>query len=272
MENKDEKKPIKKPVGNIPAGAKSSPQISKNVPKGVRPIKPQTVPPLSTTASVKTDNLKPNVKVVDSKNIEVKADDKENKKKKRKLLLLLLFLLLLLVGVGTAIYFIVRIPKTDMRFSIITETKFNNTWVDSGGDVHEKIYYPGDQVDAELKIKIQNDKGVLSESEKVFLRFRIDIIVDDNYYGGLFDPIFETQQDWTYHDADNYFYYNYFCYGNEEITPFEFLDFVGSRLNNALNGKTGKIIYTVEILEGNYSAINPMWTTAPSSWRPIKKA
>ncbi|MGN1207979.1 MAG: hypothetical protein ACI4TI_00735 [Christensenellales bacterium] len=249
------------PLG--PAGATKPP---------IGSAKPSTGPAKPTgSAKNASGDSRPNIKAVDATNVEVKQDDTENKKKKKKLLLLLLLLLLLFAGLGVGIYFMTRIPTADIRFSVSIQTYLNNTEIDSGGETREIIYWPGDTLDAGLTIKVVNSKGAITEAERVFLRFKIEVFVEDNYVGGLFDPDFEYPAEWSYSEADNYFYYNYFCYGNETIKPFSYLDFVADRANNILNGKSAHLVFRVEILEGNYSAISSEWNTAPLLWRPIKK-
>ncbi len=266
----------KKPVNVSPTGAKpqEAPKPTSPKPVGAKPPLKNTksggVKPGQTAGAKPSD--RPNIKTVDATNIDVKQDNTENKKKRKKWLLLLLLLLLIGAVVGVSIYFMTRIPATDIHFSIITETYFNNTKQDSMGEEETELppYMPGDTLDAGLTIKIINDKGVILDSEKVFLRFKIEVFVDDNYVAGLFDPEFERLKDWTY-GTDNYFYYNYFCYGNESFKAFSFLDFVADRNNNVLNGKHAQIVYTVEILEGHYSAISSEWNTAPNKWKPVKR-
>ena len=269
----------KKPVNVSPTVAKpqEAPKQTSPKPVGDKPplknTKPSVIKPGVQTSGAKLGD-RPNIKAVDATNIDVKQDNTENKKKRKKWLLLLLLLLLIGAVAGVSIYFMTRIPKTDIHFSIEINTYFNNTEQgDSMGEGagKEKTYWPGDPLDAALTIKIKNDKGVILDSEKVFLRFKIEVLVDDNYVAGLFDPEFERASDWAYSDSDNYFYYNYFCYGNETIKPFSLLEFVAERNNNILNGKCAKIVYTVEILEGHYSAIGSEWNTAPNTWRPIKR-
>lgn len=266
-------------LSKIPNSAPKTDKLNPGIKNpNIKPTaKPSVLPVAQKGVSkpVKEAGDRPNIKTVDAKNIEVKTDNTENKKKKRRLLLLLLLLLLIGIGVGTAIYFITKIPKTEIRFSVVVEQKFNNTKIDSAGEeVELPPYVPGDQMEfKELKFRIINDKGAITDSERVFLRFKIEILSNENYFGGLLDPDFENPDDWVYHEGDNYYYYKYFCYGNEALEPFKQMDFVADRNNNALNGQKGKIVITVEILEGNYSAISSEWNTAPDSkvWKAVKK-
>lgn len=290
MENMDEKKPVKKPLTSSSKQAVQKPKTTQAAPKPAQ--KPNTGVAKPKVGAKKPEILaktsgpiagqkpkelananRPNIKAVDAKNVELKQDDTENKKKKKKWLLLLL--LLIGVGVGTAIYFITKIPKTDIRFAVqITDYNFATTKTDSIGEEIEARYVPGDSnIKAHLTFKIENNKGAITESEKVYVRFRIRIYTtgnEENMYSGFFEPNFEKSDEWTKFD-DGYYYYNYYCYGNETMTPFNSVDFVAGKDNNVLNGKTGTVVFEVEILEGNPSAISAMWKTAPQDWKPTKK-
>lgn len=276
MENNEKKNPIKQPVK--PVTPKTAPKgVPKTAPKGIPTNVGQNAEAKNLASKQNVSNAelnKPKVKEIDSKTVAHKEDNTENKKKNRKLLLLLLLLLLIAGGVGTAIYFITKIPKTEIQFSIITKVEYTQKTEQDEvtGEIKDYLYLPGDDIDVALNIDIDNDKGVITSSETVYLRFRIDIIVDgNNYYGGLFDPEFTNPDEWQYSSDDDYFYYKYVCYGDEEFTPFEKINFVAERYNNVLNGKSGQIVFVVEILEGNSSAISALWQTAPSSWKPTTR-
>ena len=312
MENIDDTKPIKTPAKTAetkkPKTAPAKSGADKTVPKpsitpNVAASKPSVTPNLGakkptiakpTSVAKKPDvntssgpakpsgtpkelanANRPNIKAVDATGVGLKQDDTENKKKKKKWLLLLLLLLLICAGVGTAIYFITKIPKTDIRFEVkITDYNFATTTEDSLGQQIDAKYVPGDNnIKAHLTFKINNNKGAITQNEKVYVRFRIRIYTngdEENMYSGFFEPNFEKEEEWTKF-SDGYYYYNYFCYGNETLTPFKSVDFVGTKDNNVLNGKTGTVVFEVEILEGNPSAISAMWKTAPQNWNPVKK-
>ena len=113
-----------------------------------------------------------------------------------------------------------------------------------------------------------------NDGNSVFLRFKVCVESDNNYYSGFFYPVFNKESDWYGNgagvgevSADNYYYYMAKVSNNLEISVFDYLDFVGDKDNNFLNGKTSILRFTVEILEGNYSAIGQEWPTAPDAWR-----
>lgn len=212
--------------------------------------------------------FKPNIKAVETKRVgdNVKADNKKDKDKRRRLLLLLLLLLLIFIGTAVGVFFIVRTPDRAINFKLEVisdiQTEINN----SDGSVSTIKYLPGDTMDAKFFLKVININGI-NYSQKVFLRFKINVEVDGNSYSGFFEPYFNNLEGWTYGTEDDYYYYNFRCVGNENIEVFDYLNFIPDRDNNALNGKEAKLIFIVEILEGNYSAINQMWITAPTNWR-----
>ena len=215
---------------------------------------------------------KASAKAINSKDIKASDNKEEKKNKRKKFLLLLLFLLLFFVGIGVAIFFIANIQTEELNFTVQVKSDVETTIVDPNDHtVSNIVFMPGDSINASMLVQVKNQHIVISH-EKVFLRFKIDIEVDNNAYSGLFEPELnesEAGEKWTRGD-DGYFYYNYFVYGTEpKFTVFNYLDFVGNRVNNVLNGKTGKIVFVVEILEGNFSAISQHWYTAPTKWRRI---
>lgn len=268
----------------IPTMQKTNPTTPK-----VNPITKKVVsepkPVMPNKSAIKTNPIKPQTKAVDASGVVAKADDNnEKKKKRRRLLLLLLLLLLFITSIGLAIYFVSKnAPIPEIKFSIeIVSSDVTTEIVDPNDHTISKIkFMPGDPVEANLKIKVINDKGTITTTENVFLRFKIDIVVDDNNYYNFFDPILNERYEgekWTCGDKtltefkrgqsfDGYYYYNTKCYGGEEIEVFNSIDFIGERQNNALNGKEGKMIFTIEILQGDHSAINDNWQTAPTTWR-----
>lgn len=272
----------------INAGTTATPKTNPFTPK-VNPVTKKVdsepKPVMPNKSAIKPNPIKPQTKAVDASGVMVKADDNgEKKKKRRKLLLLLLLLLLFVTSIGLAVYFVSKnAPVPEIKFSIeVLSSEVKTEYVDENDHTVNKIQFmPGDPVEGNLKIKIINDKGTISTSENVFLRFKIDIVVDDNNYYNFFDPILNERYEgekWTCGDKtltdftrgqsfDGYYYYNTKCYGGEEIEVFNSIDFVGERQNNALNGKEGKMIFTIEILQGDHSAINDNWQTAPTAWR-----
>lgn len=283
--------PKANPTTQTATAPKVNPTMSKTNPvtPKVNPVtkkvdsKPENIKP--NKSAIKTNPIKPQTKAVDASGVAVKTDDNGEKKKKRKRLLLLLLLLLLFVtSIALAIYFVSKnAPIPEIKFSIqIVSSEVKTEYVDENDQTVNKIQFmPGDPIEGNLKIKVINDKGTITTSENVFLRFKIDIVVDDNNYFNFFDPILNERYEgekWTCGDKtlteydrgksfDGYYYYNTKCYGGEEIEVFNGIDFVGERNNNVLNGKEGKIVFTIEILQGDHSAINDNWQTAPTAWR-----
>lgn len=243
------------------------------------PIKPNIVKPnTSSPNSVNpvAANVKPKVaEIKQSKNNLIKEDDTEEKKKRRKLLLIIFFIIIGIALIATAIYFVSKIPKKEIDFTIILETKINASFEDEFGQMQKIKYMPGDNIQGYLNIKLDdlNNSGGL-----VYLRFKVGVEVDGNYYSDLFQPWFTPSQadNWYGNGAgvgensgDNYYYYCGICNDGFEIKAFDYLDFIPDRENNFLNGKEGKIIFTVEILDGNYYAIGQEWNTSPDAWREI---
>jgi len=272
--------PKKAPVPTRPKPTGSSRPPVKNPgikPKPTQPVQPKK--PVSNVSPVAAGPMpvKPKVNKVDTKNVDVKDtkndDSKENKKKKRKkFLLLLLFLLIFFVAISVAIYFLANIQREELNFTIDMRYFVQNEEVDPvTGETQRLKLLPGQTLPATLLIQIRNQDLIKSTNKKVFLRFKIDIEVDNNSYIGLFDPILNEPEKWFRGD-DGYYYYNNIIYGTEKrMTAFETLDFVSDRSNNVLNGKSGNLTFTVEILEGNFAAISQHWSTAPTRWRQTVK-
>lgn len=266
-----------------PVVSKVSPVESKETPiaKTVE-SKPENIK--VNKSAIKTNPIRPQTKTVDASNVAVKTDDGDKKKKRRRLLLLLLLLLVFVSSIGLAIYFISKnTPAPEIKFSVdVLSSDVVTEIVDPNDQTVTKIeFLPGDPITANLNIKVVNDNGKIKENESVFLRFKIDVVVDDNSYYNFFSPSLEERYDgekWTCGDKtlteynrgksfDGYYYFNSKCYGGEEIQVFKSIDFIGEMNNNDLNGKEGKMIFTIEILQGDHSAINDHWQTAPTTWR-----
>lgn len=232
----------------------------------VRPFSP-TKPPVSPNK-----NLKPNTKKVETEDINknIKREDTtEDKKRKKKILIWILILLLLLVAIGIGVYLFLRIPRDEFRFKLYVESEVKTTIENSDGSLSDIEYFPGDTIEAKLNFQVVNEELRKYENKKVYLRFKINIEVDGNSYIDLFSPIFSREQDWIKGD-DGYYYYKIVLDGDRKVhTAFETLSFDEEKNNNVLNGKTGSMIFTVEVLEANQSAISQYWQTAPSEWRKI---
>lgn len=246
------------------------------------PIKNKSTHPVKSSQNpIKPGETKPHVQEIEqgklNKDLIADGNEEEEKKKKKKILLILFFIILGLVLIGVAIYFILRIPKKEINFTVYIESEVTTTFEDEFGQIQHIEYLPGDLINGYLKIKVDDTNSTVATSENVFLRIKIGIEVDDNYYPGLFNPYFVNQNDkdnWYGEGAgeespDNYLYYCLRCYDNDEIIAFNHLEFTLNAYNNVLNGKTGKLIFTVEILEGNFSAIGQEWYTAPDGWRTL---
>lgn len=243
----------------------------------VKPVGSPNIPKPNAVKPPVNSGVKPKVRAVDTKRVDIKKDEssEEKKKKRRKWILILLLLLLFLVGVGVAIYFIAQTPPADLKFTVDIQSQVQTTIVDSlDQSITEIKFMPGDPVNATMKIKITNLDGTIDTNKKVFLRFRIDMLVDGNSYSNFFSPNgddfldLEGKEKRWYKGDDNYYYYYSRCYGNEEIDTVLGLMFDGERDNNVLNGKQGQMVFIAEILDGtNFSSINDTWNTAPRDWR-----
>jgi len=257
-----------------PAAATSA-KSTNNTSSAPKPVS-STITKTSVDASKKPGD-KPQVKEINKNHINkdlVAEDNVEEKKKKKKFLLIILFIILGIALIGLAIYFIVSIPKSEINFKVEIDAEVTTTFENEHGQIEYYKYIPGDLIDGKLIIRIDDLNSTVPTSDSVFLRFKISVEVDNNYYSGLFYPIFNKESDWYGNaagageeSADNYYYYCLRCYDNTEISVFDTLDFYGEGNNNVLNGKEGTIIFTVEILEGNFSAISQEWHTAPDAWR-----
>lgn len=271
--------PTKTTITKVPAKS-TTPVASKNP----SPIASKSSSPVGAKANTSIDKdsklkkdapKKPKEKDISKEDLNknlIAEDNQEEKKKKRKLLLIIFFIILGLAVLSVGIYFLTKVEPAEIRFSVQIDSDIQATFEDENGNEYLAKYYPGDLIKGHLDIIVKNENGTISRSESVYLRFKIEVEIDDNYYAGLFIPVF-SNDDWFGDDAneespDNYFYYNKKCYGDEELRVFEYLDFVANTANNILNGKeNATIIFTVEILEGNRSAISQEWFTAPPAWR-----
>ena len=268
--NENEKAPIKNKVPVKPNIVK--PNGNKTVNKNPL-VNATNKPKVKENNSKKVDNstIKPKVKEIDAKNVNVASSNKEATKKKAKKIITISVIIAIIIIIILLMVTCIKAPKpSNINFEIILDSEIQTNITDPDtGEVLETIkYMPGDKINGTFNIEIKNLNGVPVEYEKVYLRFRIDIEVEDNFYSGLFDPSygFNKKSDWTI-GSDDYYYYNKSCFGDENIDVFTFLDFIPEKNNNVLNGKTGKLILVVEIIEGKPSAINQIWHTAPTSWR-----
>jgi len=270
----------KSPVLNPTQSAKTKPTTSSSKPgKGI----PATI-------SKKVNNEKPKVSEIEQDELDknlIAEDNEEEKKKKKKFILIIFFIILGLALLGVGIYFITTIPESEINFKVEVNADVETTYEDEFGQIQKILYFPGDIIKGQLKISVDDLNSTIPTSDSVYLRFKIDAYVDNNYYPGLFQPIFSKPSDWYGNGADdgmssssslvnleyspdNYYYYCSKCYDNTEIDVFEYLNFIAEANNNVLNGKTGKLVFTVEILQGNFDAIAQEWYTAPDAWRNME--
>lgn len=280
-----------KPANNVPKPTKNAPKSAitpsnvgaKPAGSGPKPVEVKTksaetssvsnLNPVSTGKSpVPNRHIKPETKKVKTedvnKNIK-KEKSSDDKKRKRKILFWILILILLLLIFGLGIYLILRTPSEEFKFNLIVNSEIKTEIETSDGSMAPIKFYPGDAIEAKMNFQVVNEEFKRYENKKVYLRFKIDIEVDNNIYADLFSPILTRSDDWVVGD-DGYWYYKVILYGDEEKhTAFETLIFEEERDNNFLNGKTGKMIFTVEIMEANPLAIGQVWPESPKEWRKV---
>lgn len=215
-------------------------------------------------------NSNKNFKNVDNIGENKLLNEEENfdKKKKRKKWLLLLLLLLLLGGLIVGTIFLIQTQNvSDYKFNIEIESDVTTEIVGPNDEVVTIVYFPGDLIEASMKVKIEDKSGQIANNAEVFLRFKVEVFVEGNYINGLFKPYFSMNTVWNSEGLDGYYYYNGKCKGGSEFKVFDYLDFIGEADNNALNGKSATLRFTVEILEAERTAIDEIWHTAPEKWR-----
>lgn len=199
------------------------------------------------------------------------AEDKEEEKKKKKKFLIIFFIIFIILALlVTTILLISSIKPTEIKFSVETEGNVDTGLYDENNNLIGTLkYLPGDTIDADMNVIITNlNSETVQTVHAVYLRVKIDVYVGNNYYSGFFDPAFVNSNLWTIGD-DGYFYYNLKSHGNETINVFDELELVAERNNNVLNGKSGKLVLTAEILEANYFSIGQEWHTSPNNWREL---
>lgn len=275
-----------KPSASSTAGTKSSAikPVAPSAPMQASSAKPSPVKSSANSAKAPISankDSKPKVKEIKKEDLNknlLAEDNVEDKKKKKKVLLILLFLLLGIAIIGVIVFVILTLPKNEIKFNVIIESDIVVSIENENGQIEEIKYLPGDVIDGEMQITIQNVINPASTSESVYLRFKIEVEIEDNIYSGMFDPIFKKTDDWYETSSDGYYYYKGGrgedvgkCFDNDVLDVFDGLDFISSRYTNKLNGKSGTLIFTVEILESNKAAIGQTWHTAPDEWREIVK-
>lgn len=276
----------------------ASKSVSTKTESATKPVSPSGVKPKSTssasntnkttsikpTGETKTNTLnnnvknfkqtvKPNVKNINAENLDkniIAEDKEEDKKKKKKFLIIFFIIFFILALLVTGIILLTSIKPSSIKFSVEVDGNVDTGLYDDNNNLIGTLkYLPGDMINADMNVIITNENSpTLQTADSVYLRIKIDVYVDDNYYSGFFEPTFEDSTLWTIGD-DGYCYYNLKSNGNETITVFNELEFIAEKDNNVLNGKTGKLVLVAEILEGNSSAIGQEWHTSPNSWRNL---
>ncbi|MBE5746096.1 MAG: hypothetical protein E7359_02285 [Clostridiales bacterium] len=215
---------------------------------------------------------KPNVKEVDSNTIEknILVEEKEDKKRKKKIIIIILIILAALVLIGVGIYLILSLTSTEIKFDIKVDSEVHTEIYDSNDNIIGHIkYLPGDTIDAKMVVTVIDESG-LNQNASVYLRVKMEVYVDNNYFSGIFNPVFLNDADWTVGD-DGYVYYNSKLFSSKTITVFNSLVIDGDKATNDLNGKSGQLVFTAEVLEGSHAAISQEWHTSPNVWRNLEK-
>lgn len=165
----------------------------------------------------------------------------------------------------------VRPSDINIEFNASASISPSVTFPDQPDTPTENIkFMPGDSMNCSYKIssKLSEDSPT-SENMSVFVRFRLYAICESNYYSNVFSFSFFNPNDW-YRGADNYWYYRQRLNPNEEINVTKTL-ILRQSVGNEFSGKTVKIVFSTEAVQGEYQAILEMWPTAPSEWSKIFK-
>lgn len=160
----------------------------------------------------------------------------------------------------------VRPSDINIEFNASASISPSVTFPDQPDTPTENIkFMPGDSMNCSYKIssKLSEDSPT-SENMSVFVRFRLYAICETNYYSNVFSFSFFNPNDW-YRGADNYWYYRQRLNPNEEINVTKTL-ILRQSVGNEFSGKTVKIVFSTEAVQGEYQAILEMWPTAPSEW------
>lgn len=160
----------------------------------------------------------------------------------------------------------VRPSDINIEFNASASISPSVTFPDQPDTPTENIkFMPGDSMNCSYKIssKLSEDSPT-SENMSVFVRFRLYAICESNYYSNVFSFSFFNPNDW-YRGADNYWYYRQRLNPNEEINVTKTL-ILRQSVGNEFSGKTVKIVFSTEAVQGEYQAILEMWPTAPSEW------
>ena len=134
---------------------------------------------------------------------------------------------------------------------------------------------PGHVFNGKVALTSTIDENYPELAGDVFVRFRLEAYVDDNYYGDILKASTINDLEYNWYNDGRYFYYNDLLSPNETITSELQLVLDNNNISNSLQSKSVKFIVTFQVLQASqYQSINEMWVGAPNAWKTsiIKKA
>ena len=203
---------------------------------------------------------------------------------KKRIMIIAIVALIVVVIITASIFIIGNTGVKDIKdISIkldIPQIKFefagndSDIIVDEDGTHHIAIM-PGQVFNGKVALTSTIDENYPELAGDVFVRFRLEAYVDDNYYGDILKASTINDLEYNWYNDGRYFYYNDLLSPNETITSELQLVLDNNNISISLQSKSVKFIVTFQVLQASqYQSINEMWVGAPNAWKTsiIKKA
>lgn len=151
----------------------------------------------------------------------------------------------------------------------------NDSDITIGEDgLQHMVVLPGKVFKGQVGISSIVDEEHPELAGDVFVRYRLEAYIDDNYYGDVLNTASIDDPDAEWFDDGRYIYYNDVLSPNSTISSNVQIVINHENTPNSFQSKTLKIVVTFQVLQAsNHQSINEMWVEAPNAWKSaiIKK-
>ena len=173
--------------------------------------------------------------------------------------------------IAAVVLLIVLPPATrpadlSLDFTAITELRVD------GDPVLQPNYkvMPGDQIQCVFKLETLPNEETQNVNNDVFLRFKANVMCENNYYPGIIDMEFSNELEW-FEGQDGFFYYQKNGTSDGLLSVGEKIEIlrnivIDKSIGNEFAGKRIVIQFHAEVLQAQYQAIEEIWPTAPVGW------
>lgn len=213
----------------------------------------------------------------------------KNKKKGSKIIIILLVIILIALAAFAVWYFLQG--KSDLEQGNVIRISMNLPEEIDGqvADIYKKdnLVTPGESYQVHCWVRNSNDyhdyDQSVSNQTAIYLRFKVELIVDDVTYNNMVIPDarealwhkYNSDEEASDYVWDNYYYYYGKLNYGAAAALFENLTFDFENIPNSFGGKSAQIVISIEAVEANVNTLGTNggpWETAPKTWINNMKA